>query len=100
MRALIQSAAGFHGITAVAELKGRPRAVRPAARVAFPRHHSRGRIEGSNAAHLLNAAPRFPRHHSRGRIEGTFQMSVPSTAAVGFHGITAVAELKELTWEL
>ncbi len=111
-------ASRFHGITAVAELKGREPAAAGGAAAVFPRHHSRGRIEGRTPAtegcsssrgfHGITAVAelkgevsfvprqyylRFPRHHSRGRIEG-HPRRTSRLSDSRFHGITAVAELK------
>ncbi len=64
----------FHGITAVAELKA-----------------NRNML-------FLSFATAFPRHHSRGRIEGRRPTPCPPRPSSCFHGITAVAELKEGRW--
>ena len=61
----------FHGITAVAELKDRYEIL------------------------LNRVKPNFPRHHRRGRIEGTHAFAEYRNRPLIFHGITAVAELKE-----
>ncbi len=111
----------FHGITAVAELKGVPRAQRP--RLGAPRRfHGITAVaelkepecntspDGDGSFHGITAVAElkgdrfrrtiaaliwFPRHHSRGRIEGWHGYTRESSPARRFHGITAVAELKD-----
>ena len=59
----------------------------------FPRLHRRGLIEAHAATVSWAALPMFPRLHRRGRIEALPPKGRPHDEA-GFHGFTAVAELK------
>src|SRR4051812_26395393 len=87
---------GFHGITAVAELKRTD--TRRTARVGLGGFHGitavaelkRGLVRGTRAT----GSCEFPRHHRRGRIEANPSETRPRRDAMSFHGITAVAELK------
>ncbi len=88
---------GFHGITAVAELKGTPTGPRGRTRARFPRHHSRGRIEGfPRAASVLVPLPRFHGITAVAELKALWQPWKVTHRRSGFHGITAVAELKDL----
>mgnify|MGYP000658955081 CR=1 FL=1 len=87
-------AAGFHGFTAVAELKPDLPRERPAGTAGFPRLHRRGRIEAAGGRAVLRHPLRFPRLHRRGRIEARGIQKCGTTCTAGFHGFTAVAELK------
>jgi hypothetical protein len=58
----VTGATGFHGITAVAELKPAPAGVEYPRLPAFPRHHSRGRIEArpQDRLGMMSPVPRRP----------------------------------------
>ncbi len=72
----------FHGITAVAELKVVSLLRRHREHARFPRHHSRGRIEGPPWPAARRRPASFPRHHSRGRIEGVLSAAPGSSMFV------------------
>ena len=89
----------FHGLTAVAPLKPSTARRKPMIRDSFPRPHRRGPIEACSVPAKVVPRCGFPRPHRRGPIEARLGNARKATG-VSFHGLTAVAPLKQRAWPL